>query len=94
MSDYLLWGKECNGESAGANGNIELEGKNKTWAKREVASLDELFETAENPETISALIHPLDAVLPPFKRREVFSREKALQTSNESIRASFEALFN
>ena len=95
IANYLLWGKDENGENAVSRGELELETKNKTWQKNRpgsgtgVESLDELMESPTFNE--ASLRRSSD---PPIRiKREIFQREDALEKCPASMRQTFLDLF-
>lgn len=70
IGDYLLWGKEENGESAAENAGIEMESH---WSSKPIESLEALIES---PTFNESSLKPLDAPKP-LIRKETFSREDA-----------------
>ena len=88
ISNYILWGKECDGKNVVQKKEIDIKTRNSTWAKKEIESIEELME---NPAFDENLMIPI-GVDPPIKRsREVFNREKALQ--DENLRNEYLSLF-
>ena len=86
IGDYLLWGKEENGESAAENAGIEMESH---WSSKPIESLEALIES---PTFNESSLKPLDAPKP-LIRKEVFSREDARKNAPEHLKADFEALW-
>ena len=74
MADYILWGKNPNtGKNVKQEKIIELEARRKTWAVKELESLDALLEHPSFPENqLSSLTSQ------PYKATKItFSREAA-----------------
>lgn len=88
-ANYVLFGKDEDGESSVDRGEIEIETRNKTWAHSEVESLDALLESPTFNE--ASLRRPSEAR--PRIRRQTFSREDALRDCPDLMRPTFEALF-
>ena len=89
IANYLLWGKDNNGESAVDRGEIEIETRNKTWQKKGVESLEFLMES---PIFNEATFKKINST--PFKaKQDTFSREEALEKCPESMRQTFIDLF-
>lgn len=90
MANYVLWGKNEEGQNIEQEGLVELPRRNSTWASQNVESLDEL---TESPTFNENSIYSLTSKLPSKKVREVFPREKTRQTAPASLLPIFEALW-
>ena len=90
MANYVLWGKNENGQNLEQEGLVELPRRNSTWTSQAVESLDEL---SESPTFNENSIYSLTSKLPTKKIREVFSREKTRQTAPASLLPIFEDLW-
>ena len=88
-ANYLLWGKDKDGLNSVQKKEIEIQGKNSTWNKKEAESLDALLETPTFNENI--IVQPTEAHLKITK--EVFSRSKTMRDAPEAIKPLFQALF-
>ncbi len=86
IGDYLLWGKEANGETAAENAGVELESH---WGAKPVESLEALMES---PSFNEGIIRSLNAPKP-LIRKETFSREDARKNAPAHLQADFEALW-
>ena len=86
IADYLLWGKEANGDSAAENAGIEMESH---WSSKPIESLEALIES---PTFNESSLRPLDAPKP-LIRKETFSREEARKNAPAHLQADFEALW-
>lgn len=89
-ANYVLWGKDENGQNPAQNGEILLEGKSKTWTREKpTESLDELLES---PTFNEATFRPVTA--PPIKTsRKTFSREDALKKAPVYLKDTLRELF-
>lgn len=88
ISNYILWGKEENGKSLADNNNIEIETRHKTWARKDIESLDALLESPTFQEGSFR-----KKSLPLLIRKEKFSREAALKEAPEDLKNEFLNLF-
>lgn len=89
IANYILWGKDSDGQSLTQKGDIEIESRNKTWTKTEIASLDEALES---PTFNEAALRPYAT---PFKApKETFSRTQALSLAPPSLHQSLLELFS
>ena len=86
IADYLLWGKESNGEPAAENAGVEMESH---WSSKPIESLEALIES---PTFNESSLRPLDAPKP-LIRKETFSREEARKNAPAHLQADFEALW-
>ena len=90
ISNYILWGKDPDGETVVSKGLVELETKNGNWTKKHTdESLDALLETPTFNE---------DCIMKPYQAhykntKEIFSRTAALNTAPQSIKEIFLNLF-
>lgn len=89
MGDYILWGKDIDGESAVQKNEIQIETRNKTWQKKEAESLDALLESPTFSE--NSLLEPTEArhTIP----RTVFSRQEIRREAPPHLLPVFEDLF-
>ena len=90
LANYLLWGKNEEGQNIEQEGLVELPRRNSTWTSQAVESLDEL---SESPTFNENSIYSLTSKLPTKKIREVFSREKTRQTAPATLLPIFEDLW-
>lgn len=89
MADYLLWGKDEKGKNGKQNG-LELKTKHGTWDKSPLESLDQLLE---QPTFNEASVSELGTTQYRTKK-EIFSREEALENCSPALRETFTTLFN
>lgn len=87
IGDYLLWGKESNGQTAAKNAGIELKSH---WDRHPMESLEGLLE---QPTFSESSLKPLDAPKP-LIRKEVFSREQARAQAPAHLLPDFEDLWH
>lgn len=89
IADYILWGKDpVTGKNAKQDG-LDLRTKHGTWDDSPVDSLDQLME---QPTFNEAALSPLGTTQ--FRvRKEVFSREEALQQAPPFIKETLTNLF-
>ena len=88
--NYILWGRDENGQNSVQKGDVEIPTRNTTWNSHpEVESLDELVE---NPSFNEALIRK-PSMARPLQRREVFSRENALKKAPAATKVVLQDLF-
>ena len=90
LANYVLWGKNENGQNLEQEGLVELPRRNSTWASQNIDSLDEL---TESPTFNENSIFSLNSKLPTKKVREVFSRSHTRSTAPASLLPIFEALW-
>lgn len=90
LANYVLWGKNENGQNLEQEGLVELPRRNSTWASQNVESLDEL---TDSPTFNENAIFSLTSKLPTKKVREVFSRENVRSSAPASLLPIFEALW-
>lgn len=90
MANYVLWGKNENGQNLEQEGLVELPRRNSTWTSQNIESLDEL---TESPTFNENSIFSLTSKLPTKKVREVFSREKTRETAPSYLLPIFESLW-
>ena len=90
IANYILWGKDPDGQSLVQKGNISIETRNKTWQRDDTESLDAMMESPTFNE--ASLRRPTEART--RIAREVFDRQKALDECPEHMRAVFEDLFD
>ena len=88
MADYLLWGKNEDGLNGKQQG-LDLRTKHGTWDDSPVDSLEELMES---PTFNEASLSPIGAVRYTSKK-EVFSREEALEQAPDYLKPQFVTLF-
>lgn len=91
MGNYILWGRDPDGQNLEQKGFVQLERRNSTWSTTQtnVGSLDELLETPTFNE--SELRQPN---APVYKTPKLnFSREEALAQSPQHIREIYLDLF-
>ena len=88
MADYLLWGKNEEGLNGKQQG-LDLRSKHGTWDDSPVDSLEELMES---PTFNEASLSPIGAVRYTSKK-EVFSREEALEQAPDYLKPQFITLF-
>ena len=88
--NYLLWGKDATGKNAVQKKEVQIETRNKTWAReKENESLEALFESLTFNE--NNIITPTAAR--PKVQKEVFSRSEALANCPEELKPVFTGLF-
>ena len=90
IANYILWGKDPDGQSLVQKGDISIETRNKTWQRDDTESLDAMMESPTFNE--ASLRKPTEART--RIAREVFDRQKALDECPEHMRAVFIDLFN
>ena len=90
IANYILWGKDPDGQSLVQKGDISIETRNKTWQRDDTESLDAMMESPTFNE--ASLRKPTEART--RIAREVFDRQKALNECPEHMRAIFEELFD
>ena len=90
LANYVLWGKNEEGQNIEQEGLVELPRRNSTWTSQNVESLDEL---TESPTFNENSIFSLTSKLPTKKVREVFSRSQVRTTAPTSLLPVFEALW-
>ena len=88
MADYLLWGKNEEGLNGKQQG-LDLKTKHGTWDDSPVDSLEELME---QPTFNEATLQPLGSVRY-TQKKEVFSREEALEQAPDYLKPQFLTLF-
>lgn len=94
IANYLLWGKESDGKSPAQKNLIQIETKNKTWAKTDTeGTTQSLNELLENPNFDENLIQSINEALPTKKKREVFSRTEALSEAPPELIPEFQKLW-
>lgn len=90
IGNYILWGKSTQtGLSAVDEGLVEIETRNKTWARPVPESLEGLLSEPTFSETS---LRPLSAPQPKTQRA-LFNRADALERAPSYIRQDLEALF-
>lgn len=89
IANYILWGKDPDGQSLVQKGDISIETRNKTWQRDDTESLDAMMESPTFNE--ASLRRPTEARTK--IAREVFSREEALAQCPPHMRPIFEDLF-
>lgn len=93
MSDYLLWGKDENGEVPAKKDGLLTESKRSTWTKPTV-QIESLEELMEQPTFNEAAILPLGDSAAKLKMpRVVFSRADALRRAPEELQDTLKSLF-
>lgn len=90
IANYILWGKDPDGQSLVQKGDISIETRNKTWQRDDTESLDAMMESPTFNE--ASLRKPTEART--RITREVFDRQKALEECPEHMRAVFTDLFD
>lgn len=90
LANYVLWGKNEEGQNIEQEGLVELPRRNSTWASQNVESLDEL---TESPTFNENALFSLNSKLPSKKTREVFSRTNVRSSAPASLLPIFEALW-
>ena len=90
ISNYILWGKNEEGQNIEQEGLVELPRKNSTWSTKNIDSLDEL---TESPTFNEKSIYSLTSKLPTKKSREVFSRELTKKLCPSNLLPAFESLW-
>lgn len=90
LANYVLWGKNENGQNLEQEGLVELPRRNSTWASQNIDSLDEL---TESPTFNENSIFSLTSKLPTKKVREVFSRSHTRATAPTTLLPIFENLW-
>lgn len=90
IANYILWGKNEEGQNIDQEGLVELPRKNSTWTAQNVESLDEL---TESPTFNENSIYSLTSRLPSKKTRTVFSREEALKNAPAHLISTYKSLW-
>ena len=90
LANYVLWGKNEEGQNIEQEGLVELPRRNSTWTSQNVESLDELTESPTFNENV---LFSLNSKLPSKKTREVFSRTNVRSSAPASLLPIFEALW-
>ena len=90
IANYILWGKDPDGQSLVQKGDVSIETRNKTWQRDDTESLDAMMESPTFNE--ASLRKPTEART--RIAREVFDRQKALDECPAHMRAVFEDLFD
>ena len=90
LANYVLWGKNEEGQNIEQEGFVELPRRNSTWTSQNVESLDELTESPTFNENV---LFSLNSKLPSKKTREVFSRTNVRSSAPASLIPIFEALW-
>ena len=90
LANYVLWGKNEEGQNIEQEGLVELPRRNSTWISQSVESLDELTESPTFNENV---LFSLNSKLPSKKTREVFSRTNVRSSAPASLLPIFEALW-
>lgn len=90
IGNYILWGKDPNGETVVSQGLVEIDTKNGNWTKKHTdESLDALMEAPTFNEDVIRKPHQAH-----YKNvKETFSRTKTLNTAPESMKQIFIDLF-
>ena len=89
IANYILWGKDSDGQSLVQKGDISIETRNKTWQRDDTESLDAMIESPTFNE--ASLRRPTEART--RIAREVFSRSEALAQCPPHMKPIFEELF-
>lgn len=89
IANYILWGKNDDGNSVVDDGFVEIETRNKTWTRAAPESLESLMES---PTFNELSFQPLTA-LRAKKHQENFSREEALSRATGILLDTFKDLF-
>lgn len=89
ISNYILFGKDEDGQSPVQKGEFEIETRNKTWQRDDTESLDAMMESPTFNE--ASLRRPTEART--RIAREVFDRQKALKECPGYMRPTFIDLF-
>lgn len=90
LANYILWGKNEEGQNIEQEGFVELPRRNSTWTSQNVESLDELTESPTFNENV---LFSLNSKLPSKKTREVFSRTNVRSSAPASLLPIFETLW-
>ena len=90
LANYILWGKNEEGQNIEQEGLVELPRRNSTWTSQNVESLDELTESPTFNENV---LFSLNSKLPSKKTREVFSRTNVRSSAPASLLPIFETLW-
>ena len=90
LANYVLWGKNEEGQNIEQEGFVELPRRNSTWTSQNVESLDELTESPTFNENV---LFSLNSKLPSKKTREVFSRTNVRSSAPASLLPIFETLW-
>lgn len=92
MGNYLLWGKDpITGLNSKQSGLVDIETKHGTWDKN--SNTESLEGLMESPTFNENQLQPVDTT--PFKiKREVFSRQEALDKCPEYLRETMLVLFH
>lgn len=90
LANYILWGKNEEGQNIEQEGLVELPRRNSTWTSQNVESLDEL---TESPTFNENTLFSLNSKLPSKKVREVFSRTNVRSSAPASLLPIFETLW-
>lgn len=90
IANYILWGKNNEGQNIEQEGLVELPRRNATWTTQNINSLDEL---TESPSFNENSIYSLNSKAPTKKIREVFSREKTRKTCPAHLLPVYETLW-
>lgn len=90
IANYILWGKDPDGQSIVQKGDISIETRNKTWQRDDTESLDAMMESPTFNE--ASLRRPTEART--RIAREVFDRDEALAQCPSHMRPVFEELFS
>jgi len=86
LADYLLWGKDSNGEAIGKGTGLRTR-----WTKDdEFESLDSLME---NPNFNDLQLHTLNETVPLKRPKTTFSRSAALKNCPEDLKSTFQDLW-
>lgn len=89
IANYILWGKDEDGQSCAQRGEIQIETRNKTWQRDDTESLDAMMESPTFNE--ASLRRPTEART--RVAREVFDRRKTLSECPRYLVPVFEDLF-
>ena len=89
-ANYLLWGKDMEGKNSVQKKEVQIKTRYGTWDAKDDESLDALFENPSFNEAQLTNPNSIKLKVP----REVFSRQKALETAPESLKETYIELFN
>lgn len=90
IANYILFGKDPDGQNVVQKKEIQIETRNKTWQRDDTESLDAMMESPTFNE--ASLHRPTEART--RIAREVFDRQKALDECPAHMRAVFTDLFD
>lgn len=90
IANYILWGKNSEGENFVQEKLGKIETKHSTWTREADESLESLMES---PAFNEATVHELTMARPKLVRREKFNRESALRQCPDFLREQLTSLF-